>query len=688
MRRIFFDNINVFSLIRVVLCCFKLSPKPIQVYYFEISSTSGSCLRWLGRVLPVRAEEVDYSASDIIGDDSSSWYETESNDLREVCDQIRRVELNDHPLVQKMGKRFGHARAIIYLEKWIANDLKPVMLNMRVIEYFRRSWDVDNDEKTEFFVKKTPWHRYLSGYANKLGIRIVPYSHFGDRMHHLAGRVFHFPKYMVSFGKKMNGDPGKGDVQSVQGSRKITRKIAISFIGKGLSLDPSKNSDLFMLPYVKAEPGEVLLYFWRPDWPLNEEKRKWLEEAGIRYVPLNQMAVACGGIPVWQYNFDKGMLKEFKELGWSLFPHALALAAKKPGVSLWIARKMVLFIGRYSYWRAFYNKFNIKMNVTFQDWEVDQIPANSALSSLGGISVSYLISAGHHFPMVDKASAVDVHFVFSMRESENLIRSGSQVAQHVATGYNLDISFDKVRDSAKVLRSQLQRNGAEFIICFFDENSVDDKRVIWTNELMAVDYVYLLRKLMDDPTLGLIFKPKKPTTLRSRLGSTVELLDEALETGRCFMFSEGELATEALPNEASQAADVAIGMLIGLTAAAESVLAGTPTLLIDCFRMLHHPYYEWGRNKVVFDNWKKLFEAISMYREDRASVSGFGYWGPVLDHLDPFLDGRAAERMGSYIRWLAKGLDAGLSPNETMELARQRYVALWGSDKVLDLRKG
>lgn len=686
MRKIFVDDINAFSLIRVVLCCFGLSLKPIHVYYFEIGSTSRTALRWLGRVLPIRAKEVDYSESDIIGDDGSSWYSTKWNDLREVCYQISRVELNDHPLIQKVGEKFGHSKVLVYLEGLIRQDLESLMLDMRVIEYFRRSWDVDNDKQTEFLVKRTPWYRYLSVYSNKLGIRIVPYAHVSNRVPQFVGRLFRFAGNRVSFGKRTKDNSGKINVQSVRVDTEMPRKIAIPYGCRTLSFDPSINSDCFMLPYVKAEPGKVLLYFWRNDCPLDEEKREWLEGVGIRYVALNQTAVLCAGGPVWQPTFDAWMLNECKELSCWLLHCALALVAKKPEVSLWFAKKIPFFIVRYLYWRAFYNRFNIKMHLSHMSSGPDEIVANSALSSLGGISVSYMISSGHQFPMVSTADAVDVSFVFSMQEAEMKIRSGSRVAQYVATGYDHDISFEKVRDSARALRSQLQRNGAEFIICFFDENSVDDKKALGNHEYMAMDYRYLLGKLMDDPTLGLIFKPKKPKTLRFRLGSAAELLDEGLATGRCFMFSDGELATETLPNEASQAADVAIGLLWGLSAATESVLAGAPTLLMDRLRISHHPYYEWGRNNVVFDNWEKLFEVLSMYREGGISVPGFGDWGPVLDQIDPFRDGRAAERMGSYIDLLAKGIDAGLSTNETMEQAQRNYVALWGSNKVLDLR--
>jgi hypothetical protein len=328
------------------------------------------------------------------------------------------------------------------------------------------------------------------------------------------------------------------------------------------------------------------------------------------------------------------------------------------------------------------------MHLTHTDWNPGSIAADIALSDLGGTSISYQVSAGMLFPTIAMASAVDVHFVFAPNAARIKLLSGSCISQSIAAGYNYDNSFVPVREKAIFLRRRLQDNGTQFIICFFDENSVSDKRSLWAHEKMAEDYIFLLNKILEDPTLGLIFKPKKPGTLRNRLGAAAQLLDAGLKTGRCFIFDgrEGELVTDALPNEASQAADVAIGILHGVTAAAESALAGTPTLLIDRFYIRQHPYYQWGRDKVVFDDWDRLFSVLTSYRRDRNSVPGFGDWTPVLDQLDPFRDGRAAERIGKYIEWLTEGMDIGLTREDTMERARKRYQNMWGSDKILDQR--
>jgi len=57
----------------------------------------------------------------------------------------------------------------------------------------------------------------------------------------------------------------------------------------------------------------------------------------------------------------------------------------------------------------------------------------------------------------------------------------------------------------------------------------------------------------------------------------------------------------------------------------------------------------------------------------------------MLDELDPFRDGRAAERMGTYISWLLEGFRAGFDRETVMADAAERYGARWGKDKVTSI---
>ena len=142
-----------------------------------------------------------------------------------------------------------------------------------------------------------------------------------------------------------------------------------------------------------------------------------------------------------------------------------------------------------------------------------------------------------------------------------------------------------------------------------------------------------------------------------------------------------------MPAEAAMAADVAIhGHLCAGTAGVESALAGVPTLLMDGEGWPVSPLYRLGLGRVVFIDWPTLWQACQAYRANPAkSAPGFGDWTPLLNEMDPFRDGRAAERMGTYLHWLIEGFTRGLSRETVLADVADRYCKLWGQDKIVEI---
>jgi hypothetical protein len=65
-------------------------------------------------------------------------------------------------------------------------------------------------------------------------------------------------------------------------------------------------------------------------------------------------------------------------------------------------------------------------------------------------------------------------------------------------------------------------------------------------------------------------------------------------------------------------------------------------------------------------------------------IPGFGDWSEIIDEFDPFRDGKAANRMGTYLHWLIQGYERGLEREVIMEEAARRYRKIWGRDKVIE----
>jgi hypothetical protein len=662
----------------------------LNLRYFEISRAGRTVFDLLRRMRFIAGTELDFSCVDVRWPDGSfAVLRIDTTEMTAVCRAVRLAAFEGNPLIAWFQQRFHRSRVLVFLEKCLAEELAPTLLWVNVVSWSQRTRAQGLCDPAIFFIARTPWHQQLKEYAKRQGVTLGGYG-FSWPMPKI--QVWNLWRIGILMARRLvtGRMPVKTFAEtplrpsSADGQAGPAHTIGVAYHGKGVTFDPSKNSDLFWIPFAKLQPGQCMAYLLGPEDPLDEEKFAALQQASIRAVAKNESASRSSRVPVWGRDTDiLGLLLEFMQVV-TLVARAMATGWTHLGANLWIASKSLYFVSRYKDWRRFFANFNVKLTVDYSDWDKDRLPANQAIADLGGLSVSYQL-ADESTAAVLRARAVDVHFSFSPTLAETERQSGSDIDQFVAVGYVHDHAFSPVRCRASQLRRRLTDRGARFIISFFDENSGSDKRKLVSHEYRAENYRYLLAKLFTEPDLGLIFKPKKPMTLRQRLGPVAGMLDKALATGRCFVFEEGILATPVLPCEASQAADVAIGLLSGTTTALESALAGTPALLLDREGLPFHPLYALGEGRVVFQDWDSLWEVLSAYRNDPVLAPGFGDWSPVLHRMDPFRDGKAAARIGTYISWLAEGLAQGLSREEAMERARQRYVAIWGSDKVIDL---
>ncbi|MBK6632532.1 MAG: hypothetical protein IPG33_16655 [Betaproteobacteria bacterium] len=115
-------------------------------------------------------------------------------------------------------------------------------------------------------------------------------------------------------------------------------------------------------------------------------------------------------------------------------------------------------------------------------------------------------------------------------------------------------------------------------------------------------------------------------------------------------------------------------------------MAGVPTVLVDDDGWKMSPLYKLGKGRVVFDDWEALWNTWKENRTNLGAVPGFADWSPILDEIDPFRDGRAAERMGTFLKWMIEGFSAGQSREVVLAQAADRYRRAWGEDKIATVR--
>ncbi|MDP3722481.1 MAG: hypothetical protein Q8R91_03165 [Candidatus Omnitrophota bacterium] len=454
------------------------------------------------------------------------------------------------------------------------------------------------------------------------------------------------------------------------GACRLRPRIGVHYRGDWNLKSPERHSDLFFWQQSSLAGRDLVVVFEDPWHPLDGPKWNELTECGMAGIALSARAATLSTAPVFMYRPQRK------------HGERPPLALPSRGVeAVWLRDQVFEYLAVRNYWADFFAASGIKVFTTWFKYDPTHCAMADALKQVGGLMAMYQRSY-ESAPSPRTAVATDLFFGFSKWGVEIERRSTSVISYYVTTGYLSDHRFPLLQETTQRVRQRLQQQGAQRILGYCDETSHPDERWHTGPAFMREDYVFLLEKVLSEPWLGLVVKPKTPINLRARLGSVARLLERAEATGRCVVFEEGTVHSSIPPAAAALASDVMIhGHLHAGTAGAEGALAGVPTLLLDREGWSISPLHKLG-GQVVFTDWETLWKACLEHWRRPGGVPGFGDWSLMLDELDPFRDGRAAQRMGTYLTWLLDGFKAGKDRETVMADAAERYGAIWGRDKI------
>jgi hypothetical protein len=545
---------------------------------------------------------------------------------------------------------------------FIENEYTPLWSTLFKIQVVSWYHSYKNSEKDLciFIMEDRPWKEVLSTYAQNLNVSLkwqpakITFKDILNKSQYLYPKIFDQLKKLKRTGSL-----------TLKGSRlkkTIHLKISVESIGSFNLHEPEISSDIGYWHQSQLSSKNLLLYVTRPltdkDW----------HECNYEAIDL----IALSGKQREKMPFFFSMYKERFKLPY--------LSCKSSKESTLIKDQIDKYNYKKYYWWSYFEQTNTKIHVTHFKYDNSHIPKTDAIHELGGISVLWQLSY-EELPSSFLTTVADVMFGFSQHHALIEQKHGSNISYHVATGYPGDYRFRLLKPKAEIIRKKLNGNGAKKIVTYLDENSSADERWSIGNSIACRDYEFLLEKILAVPWLGVIFKPKKPHTLRKRLNTIDELFDKAIATGRCHIFMAE--ASGIPPAIAALASDVAIhGSIWAATAGVEASLAGVPTLFMDHDNWHMSQFYQLGKEKVVFQSWQSLWDTLLEHWKLQQGIPGFGDWSPLLDDLDPFRDGKAAERMGTYLNWLIQGFEEGIDREVIMADTADRYCKQWGSDKV------
>lgn len=670
------------------------SAKDILVYYFYASWLGLIVSRLTSICVKVKFEPLNFNIFDIHHENGDLvWW----NVIFEDSIAIQKY-FKGHWEFQKIIKEYqGKNKLLLFLMRrlLVFNDNPLALIKLLLFIRVASNSNLKEPIPVNVFLSSSqrPWLNELRKWAEKENINLIPVGgesdfkianiilkfngikHFIKKMLYL-GMVVQYRAQKITLSKKEIISNVSGNIYKTQiNTAALTPKLAVEFYGHLNLLSPQLHSDLFFWQQSKIRPEDVLIYFQSPAHPVTDKKWGAIKENNMSAVVINPRAAATPEVPVFNHRRPRIKMSCYK----TETDNQNDFLIRKD-----LYRQVADYHQQLNYWLDFITQYNIKIHVSWYRHEAKCFPLADALEKTGGIGVIYqrtFEQTANPWIMI----TTDVIFCFSKMGAQLEKDVGSIIPYYIVTGYLVDHRFALLQQEANHLRTRLQSLGAKRIIAYFDENSVDDSRWSLGHNLTQENYAYLLNKVLAIPWLGLIFKPKVFSSLRKRLGNVADLLDRAQETGRCFIFEEGDTFGAHPPAAAALAADVAVhGYLFSATAGVEAALTGTPTLMLDREGCRKSPFYKLGQG-VVFNNWNDLWKACQEHWKTSGGIPGFGDWSSMINDIDPFRDGRAAQRMGTYLEWIMEGFKANLPREIVLADAAERYSKMWGKDKVLSI---
>lgn len=667
-----------------------LRKRPEICYVLEASSLTMRVARGCARLLKIKIERFKFRYTDIHDEQGVAvGRKIFHYDLAEVQSQIL-AKPAFHAL-EKADLLNGRLRT--FLAKKIVGgslhfdreSLVRALFLVQVLKWQLRRNRTINGE-TVLILEKRLWSQEIEQYAKSHGIRVMSIlpNPSQKRLRQWLGRLpgmrglirlyFWYKQrryYPSSSAKKGTSTPPINPQAQI--------KLAVEYYGQLNLNQPSCYSDLFFWQQSRFCSQNLLLTFNLAKDPLDQDKLVALQTHGISAVALSQGARGCAEAPLFLSTSRKG----YYERSNSWF-----VSLSKNKETRWLTEQIYEYWNQQKYWEDLFASYNVRMYLTWFKHGAQHCSIAEVLKSLNGITAAYQRSY-EEIPAVGLATAADIEFAFSPAHAEVERLSGSVIPYHVVVGYLGDHRLPLLKEKAAHLRKLLKECGAERIVAFCDENTLPDSRWHKGHEFTQRNYAFLLNKVLSEPWFGLVIKPKAPTTIRQRLGPVAEVMECAERTGRCYVYGEGAIHSIHPPALAALSADLTIHEhLYAATAGMESALAGVPTLLMDHDNWQFSSLYRLGLGRVIFTDWDSMWEACCEHWRTPRGIPGFGDWAPVLDELDPLRDGRAAERMGTYLQWLVEGLEEGLDRELVMARAAERYCECWGNDKVSSVNAG
>lgn len=593
------------------------------------------------------------------------------DDLYEIVNKIDQAELGESRSVfDCLNEKLSPVKKDIrlYIRQQVALDIYHDLIMANVAHWLttNRKSELCGKNPVLLIEKKSYWSYLILDYLKDKNISFKLFRQLNLKRNKGVFFTYHLIKLFVELVRSLaTGQRGE------EHSGKV--KIGVSsYVNQNFTnfLD-LRNYYLFWFYKSGIDPERVLIYVPDAKFNLSDEEVYNINKAkfNLTYCPTRITSKRNIGVPVYKCSFGVVLLLvQYLKQIIKMYFYARGRFMKEQ----W--KLLSLLLVQLPYWEDFFTKNNIKIKFRFHDiFSIRDIAAK--LSDV--ITLSYHYS-NHSELSVLHQDICDIFFIWGKRYEQHFSTGNSAIRYLIQTGYVFDYTFASKKKKSIIVRDSLVKKNVSFIVGIFSENISG-----YLRKAQLEFYEKILGFAVHNPDIGIVIKPKKENdemSLRStaEVNKLIEILDQQ---GRMIF-----LDSRKYPVEVGFASDIVIGVIPDSTAGLECALAGIPMVIYDCTRRKDsHPLYKDGRNKIIFDDIQYLISAIDNNKERPGSIPAFADWSSILNITDSFRDGKANQRIETYIKTILHKLESGLDKDEAIEAANRAYAEEYGWDKVTHL---
>jgi hypothetical protein len=499
-------------------------------------------------------------------------------------------------------------------------------------------------------IPRTEWsHILVKDFQENLGHRVIVERRYKRRIKPAYGLFKHLVRPFLGV---LAGRPDK--MADTPGNSRIMVSYAM-----GTAADRRNDISFFHAVNGGMKPSQLLFYFRFKNLYPSDTELEWFKEHNIPCYTSSMVAEEIPSLPPWQPSPDfKVHLHEFYRV--YLKTAVQCLFRRKHW--FWLLDMLWEMGWNVAYWKDFFIANQVRVIVHSVPGVWNFVP-NLAIAETGGIAANLERSILFDYCTYFHNSPNHINFVTGSY-------SLTQIPEPSFSRHTLQVGGINVGNHPPIPWIEEKRRQGKVVIAVFDELPND----WYFGDAVRQFYEALMELVTADKEnrFALVIKTKKPEVLE-RLKSVNEEVKRLTEAGVC-LFPDWKVS----PANAAALSDLVV--CVPSTAAFESVLTGTPTIVFSPMKSGSSLFYSNnGLNRRVFEDSVSMVEAIRRFAEDTDSL--VGDCGDLAERIDPYGDGKGAERLGHYLLQCLEGFDNGKNRDDIIHEANLAFTRRYGEDK-------